>query len=158
MSRTPQPPSELAPHEAAAGVSEHFAFSAKLAALGLNGTLRPEMFPPTVVLPVGNGRIEIGGHVSSEMLKAQSANLIVGAISVSAQVINRALEDTFQGHPLDRQKKGGASRSPTDLDDLEAAREIIYMIRTAVSHDPFRPKWQCRNQRIGEFHVKRLGI
>ena len=146
----------LSPDVAADRVSEQLAFTIKLAALGFNGTIRPDMFPPMVVMPLDNGRIEVSGEVSAEALRAHMSNLIVGAISVAAQVINKALEDTFGGHPLDRLNPGGVPLSPEELSDLDAAREVIYMLRTAVSHDPYRPTWQCRGLRVGMFRIREI--
>jgi hypothetical protein len=155
----PIAPQDMPAHEAAARALEQFGFALKLSVLVENGTLRADMLPRTVLLPLEGGRIEVSGDTTPEMLKTFMANAAMGAISHSAVVMNRALEDTFgHQHPLDPQGSGGVRRRPEDLGDREAAQEIIYMFRSAVAHDPFRPKWLCKGARAGVFRVAQLGI
>jgi hypothetical protein len=151
-------PLDIPAYEAAAKAADHFGFTMRLSALVESGTLRPEMFPKVLLVPLAHGRLEIASELTAESLRMYMANAVMLAVGHSAMVMNRALEDTFGKHPLDIQDAGGRRRAAEDLGDREAAQEILFMFRSAVSHHPFRPTWQCKGNRAGVFRVTQMAI
>jgi hypothetical protein len=76
-------------------------------------------------------------------------------MAISAQATDRALDDAFgMPRPLDRRRLG----SPAEMNDRDAARVIMYMLRSAYAHDPLNPRWQCRGAYLGVFRVNAIGF
>jgi hypothetical protein len=150
------PRDPLPPHKAAHLAFETMSFALQLSTLRELDRLRPEMFPKRIHL--AGTSVTVEGKVSASGLKAKLDNLVLGAVAVAAQGMDCALQEAYGPRPLDKEAKGGIRKKAEDLSDLEAAREIVYMMRCAVSHNPFRPMWECRGPRLGRFSVTAIAL
>jgi hypothetical protein len=77
-------------------------------------------------------------------------------MSISAIAADRALDDAFgMLRPLDQ---GSPLQSAAALNDRDATRAIMYMLRNAYAHDPLNPRWLCKGARVGVFRINAIGF
>lgn len=133
----------------AARVARDFAlFAFRLYEAASNGFLTPATFGPGVSLQTDRGRVHVAAEYTPLEIRKWAWNCSLAGIAVSAQAMDRALDDAFGGKP--NKAKG--------LTDLDSARVIVYMIRCAFAHDPFNPRWACRGPYVGAFRVEPLQL
>lgn len=133
-----------------AEVARDFAvFSFRLFEAATNGFLTPDVLGSDVGLKTDSRFVRIPVQYTQLQVRKWAWNNSLAGIGVSAQAMDRALDDTFGQKP---------SAAADSLSDLQAARVIVYMIRCAFAHNPFNPKWECYNQYLGVFSVRVLRL
>ena len=109
----------------------------------LKGSLTPDNLPPSLGNPNEGPLIQWQPPLTQEDLCAWTGNSILASIAISAQAVDRALDDTF-----DRGMKRPRDRKPlpdaATLSDIDALRTVMYMIRSTFAHNPFNPTWRCQ--------------
>jgi hypothetical protein len=90
-----------------------------------------------------------------EALSRWTWNTILAAMAISAQATDRALDDAF-GLPRPRDRT--PLESPANMSDRDAARVIMYMLRSAYAHDPVNPRWEVGKRYLGVFRINAIGF
>ena len=92
---------------------------------------------------------------TQEHLTRWTWNTILSAMAISAQAVDRALDDTFGlPRPRDRQPV----EDPAQMNDRDATRTVMYMVRNAFAHDPLNPRWQCKGTYVGVFRISAVAL
>jgi len=84
-------------------------------------------------------------------LERHAWNNVLAAMSITAIAADRALDETLGPKPV---------AAPADLQsDRDAARVVMYMLRSAYAHNPLNPTWWCKGWRYcGVFRITELNF
>ena len=115
--------------------------------------VRPEtVFRDEVRVHTGGPGMLIRRFFAPDGVRGRVWNLQISAVAIAVQAMDRALDATFGG-------KAFMARQPVlPLDDRQSAQVIVFMLRCAFAHDPFRPRWSCRGPYVGRFSVGSIGV
>jgi hypothetical protein len=90
----------------------------------------PTTFANPLTLQTNGDKIVITKAYTPDQVKVGVENNLWATLAVSAEAMNRALDDTF------------GPKQPATFDDLNEARAIVYQIRNCFAHNPFAPTWR----------------
>jgi hypothetical protein len=142
------------PVDVARNAIDHLVFAMYVSEAVRSGSINPGTFKQVLRVHTGGPGLTVEKTHTQEHVRAAGWNLLLGALAISAQAMDRALDEAFGSRPLDRRP----APRPDELSDLEAARVIVYMIRCAFAHDPFNPRWVCRGPYQGVFRVAVVSV
>jgi hypothetical protein len=114
-----------------------------------NGKVTVDMIEPLLkIVDSAGGQFELRPAYTQEGLETLSYNLITAALCIASIQVDVALTALQKADP----KLG------PDFDDL---RDLFYMLRCALAHEPASPKWEIRKQkyrRVVEVKALRLRV
>ena len=142
------------PVEAIDLAQNFIAFVLNLFAAINSGTISLATFAVETTFRSASGSVIVRARYSEASLKGWAWNLLLSAIAISSQAVDRALSDALGKRPLER-------KDPVPIDnlaELDAAWTLVYMIRCAFAHDPFNPRWECKGQYLGTLRVRALNL
>lgn len=142
------------PVDTARNAIDHLVFAMYVSEAVRSASINPGTFKQVLRVHTGGAGLTVEKTHTQEHIRAAGWNLLLGALAISAQAMDRALDEAFGPRPLDRRP----APTPDGLSDLEGARVIVYMIRCAFAHDPFNPRWVCRGPYRGVFRVAAVGV
>jgi hypothetical protein len=126
-------------------------------AAAVRATITPAHFADEMLVDETGTRVRWPvEYRTKEALERRTWHTILAAMSISAIAADRALDDVFgKPRPLDQESP---LQSAAALNDRDATRAIMYMLRNAYAHDPLNPRWLCKGVRVGVFRIKAIGF
>ncbi len=133
------------PFEAVGSALDLFIFTFYLYGAVSEGRIKPEDFPSPLRILTESAPLTVDRKYTSLELRGVAWNLLLAAESTSAIVTDTKLESL-------------GPRNSNDTSDLGSARNIIYCIRNAFAHNPFRPHWRCDERYQRTYLVKAINV
>jgi len=113
------------------------------------GIIKPEFCNRQIKIDTGGPGLTLSPQTfTTEKLIDVSYNLFLGAIGLTAIIVDQALDQKY------------GRKDPLDQSNLGSIRSIIYQIRNAFAHEPQNPSWLIRGDylRIYEIDIKGLNL
>jgi len=96
------------------------------------GRIQPATFVENLNVETGGVGLTIHKKYTPDQVIVGAEQIRFAAMAVSAQAIDRALDDTF------------VAKNPQSDAEIDHARSIMYQIRNCFAHDPQAPTWRIK--------------